>query len=426
VSQVVVVGSTGFLGSRLLRQLRKHTRPVGVGRRREASLTDVVADLRNDADLDHVRTVCHDTLVYYCAAVGGREAAMAAPNDAYRINSEVPTELAAVARTLVYLSTDYVFSRPGEHTPQTALSPDSVYATSKAAGEHGVLHASARSLVVRTSGLYDECGTRNRCFQRESAFTAPDNWVTSPTYVPDLIRAMVKMVDRGERGICHVVGPMSLSQYEFYQMASARWSLDVTPTLAGQSREGVALAADRRAPVRHPAEVFQRRWQQSPAVWVFDCVGALLAQRTWKHPDPAFWAEQEQRPDAWPRTHRPEDVAELYGPNPALWSRICRAPGTALLANNGPQASFEHWVGKYGLDKLFDGAINSERDRAAKPGPAFAAVVNAAAGGRKVTLFDDRPEIIQGIRPYGWSGVLTEREDTWPIASYRCEMSELP
>ncbi|WP_305779091.1 sugar nucleotide-binding protein [Nocardia nova] len=427
MASVVVIGAGGYLGSRLLDDLRQQVAAIGVFR--SADEPDVVgADLLEEAGATAAIEICRDAIVFYCANIGGRRAAAAAPDAAHRINCDVPARLAEVARKFVYFSTDYVFSQCGRLWPDAPLSPDSTYAHTKAAGERRVLAVAPQSLIVRVSGLYDDDGTRGRTFRAGTMVDAADNRITTPTYVPDLLRTVQQLVDHDERGIHHVVGPVALSDYEFHQLASLRWGFTVRPVLAAERRDGPDLVASSPGAIRHPTEVFQpSRTEDGTDLRVFDCVGVLLGARTWKHPDPLFWvAEESRRPHQGQLVDDPDLLADMYAPNWRLWTAVCRAPVMKILANNGKQASFEKWLDRYRLDLLFDQTINSERDGADKPGPAFAQIVRTVAGPRTVTLYDDSREIIAGARRHGWTTALAVRTALWPVSAYSCERSTLP
>ncbi|WP_198037006.1 sugar nucleotide-binding protein [Nocardia sp. BMG51109] len=427
MAPVVVIGAGGYLGSRLLDDVSQEVAAIGVVRSADEPDAEV-ADLLEDDGVEAVAEVCRDAIVFYCANVGGRQAAIAAPTAARRINCDVPARLAEVARKFVYFSTDYVFSQPGRLSPDTPCSPDSTYAHTKAAGERRVLAAAPQSLIVRVSGLYDDDGTRGRTFRAGETINASDNRHTTPTYVPDLVRAVKQMVDRDERGIRHVVGPATLSDYEFHQLASLRWGFTVRPVLATERRDGPVLVAEPSGAVRHPTEVFRSpRADHGTELRVFDCVGVLLGARTWKHPDPLLWTAEESRlPQQGRLVDDPGLLADMYAPNWRLWTTVCRAPAIKILANNGKQASFEKWVERYRLDLIFDRTINSERDAAEKPGPAFAHIVHTLAGHRTVTLYDDSREITTGAQRHGWATALAVRTALWPVSAYTCERRTLP
>jgi dTDP-4-dehydrorhamnose reductase len=465
---VVVVGAHGLLGTRLVAELARRrlphltvaradghhagdgstaVDPVAGAREGEVRACGGLArdgrtagrvthiDLRSDADVDRLCSLVRDATVVYCAQVGGRARAAADPDAARRVNVTAPARLASAARRMIYLSSDYVFTTTGAKHPDTPPDPTGAYAVSKADGERAVLAAGRHVVVVRTSGLFDEHTGPLGDFAALDSVTAADNRTTQLTYLPDLVTALLDVTTLldlgGQTGIVHAVGPHPLSAYEFAQIASLRWGFDVRPVLS-QPREGVVLEPTPGLMIRPPAHVFlpnsllpPPHHEAPPAapVTVLDTVGVVLAGRRHREPDPEFWAEQAAGPEAPLARLGADRIVAAYGPNPAVWPRLGRlTPGrTYVLANNGPRETFERWVDRYGLDRLFAYTINSERDGLTKAQEAFRARVNALAGPHRVQLVDDSPAIIAEAARAGWDAVLTRRTGEGPIQEYTPE-----
>jgi len=422
----VLIGANGFLGSRLGARLRERGAVTLVGRRGGHD-TVPVSDLRSDADRQRVLDLVEGETVFYCAAVGGRQAAEADPEGAFAVNAEIPGLLASRAAHFVYFSTDYAFGRPGRHADNGEPDPGDVYSRSKVEGERAVLAACAKPLVVRVSGLFDEDGTRDGPFGRSVRVTAADNRRSRPTYLPDLVETTLHVVDEGGTGIWHVCGPDLLSAYEFWRLVGLRTKVAVEPTLDGIERFDVDVVPSAGVRLRSPSELFATRCPAPAggfeAVVVSDCVGVVLSARLWRRSDPEFWALVETDVERALGRYGPNVIADAYGPNPGVWEELGRRPGgvRAILANNGPWASFAVWAAKYGFAHIFDDVINSERDGLVKPEPAFRDHVRKIAQGNDIRLIDDRADIVECARSWGWTAVQTTR-----VASAAVERWQLP
>jgi dTDP-4-dehydrorhamnose reductase len=423
---LVVVGAHGLLGSHLVAELTRRRLPHLAVSRTPANHVPSV-DLRSEADVDQLCGLVGDATVVYCAQVGGRARTAADPDEARRVNVTAPARLARAARRMIYLSSDYVFTTAGTKYPHTPPDPADAYSVSKADGEREVLAAGRHAMVVRTSGLYDERTGPLGDFTGLDTVTAADNRTTQPTYLPDLITALLDLL--GEvSGIVHAVGPHTLSAYEFAQIASLRWGFNVRPVLS-QPRESVILEPTPGLAIRPPAHVFlpDRPHPATPPiaapVTVLDTVGVVLAGRRHREPDPDFWAEQAAGPETPLARLGADRIVAAYGPNPAVWPRLHRlTPGrTYVLANNGPRETFERWVARYGLDRLFAHTINSERDGLTKAREPFRARVNALAGPHRVQLIDDSPAIVAEATRSGWDAVMTRRTGEGPVEEYTPE-----
>lgn len=420
----VVIGANGFLGSRLGARLRDLGAVTLVGRRGGPD-TVAVGDLRSDAERRYVLDLVEGETVFYCAAVGGRLAAEADPEAAFIVNAIVPGLLASRAARFVYFSTDYVFGDPGRYTDSGEPNATDIYSRSKLEGERRVLAGCAKALVVRVSGLFDEDGTRERPFGQGGKVTAVDNRRSRPTYVPDLVDATVRMIGEGVTGIRHVCGPHLLSTYEFWRLVSLQSKVMVEPTLDRVERFEVDVVPSAGVRLRSPSELFAARRLAAPdgyeTVVVSDCVGVVLSARLWRRSDPEFWRLIETDVESALRRYGADAIADAYGPNPSVWEELGRCPSgvRAILANNGPWASFSVWAAKYGFARIFDDVINSERDGFVKPELAFRDHVREIAKGRGIRLIDDRSDIVRSARSWGWTAVQTMRAASGAIERWQ-------
>lgn len=125
---------------------------------------------RQDCDLANlsqireiVRQLRPDTIVN-ASAYTAVDKAESDPQIAYLINAAVPSvlaeEAASVGALIVHYSTDYVFDgmQPGGYGEDDIPNPQSVYGTSKLAGENGIAAAGCRNLIFRTSWVFGAHG----------------------------------------------------------------------------------------------------------------------------------------------------------------------------------------------------------------------------------------------------------------------------
>lgn len=236
---VLILGASGFLGPHLVRAARArgwrvlaavrtpHAVPwlaEGVpdeccpwDAEQPGALADLLARVRPDALLS-------------AAALARVEACEREPERATALNVELPAEAARLCRArglrLVHVSTDLVFGARapraqgfGEDEPP---APVHAYGRSKAAGEERVLRACPAALVVRLPLLYGDSGGRGLGAtdgilaalargERPALFT--DEWRT-PLEAGNAARALLELLDGGQRGLLHVAGPERLTRFE--------------------------------------------------------------------------------------------------------------------------------------------------------------------------------------------------------------------
>jgi dTDP-4-dehydrorhamnose reductase len=158
---------------------------------------------------------------------------------------------------LIHISTDYVFggARTEPFCETDCPAPVSVYGRSKLAGEHLVLAAHPRHLVVRTSSVYGRAvpgrGTAPfvaRMLERALAGEATrvvDDQVVSPTYAEDLAAALWLLADMEAAGLVHLSGSTPASWFE---VAEAVFAVAGRSELLSRTTSAEYSAAAPRAP----------------------------------------------------------------------------------------------------------------------------------------------------------------------------------
>jgi dTDP-4-dehydrorhamnose reductase len=170
-----------------------------------------------------------------CAAYTAVDKAESEPVQAKRINvlgAKILAEAcASESIPLVHLSTDYVYHNR-QNTPfheADPVSPKSVYARTKLAGDRAVLKANPLAMIVRTSWVYSEFGnnfvkTMLRLGAERSELNVVFDQIGSPTYAPDLAAAILTMIQKVENkgvapqtaaGIWHYSNEGVTSWYDF-------------------------------------------------------------------------------------------------------------------------------------------------------------------------------------------------------------------
>jgi dTDP-4-dehydrorhamnose reductase len=112
---------------------------------------------------------------------------------------------------VVAFSSDRVFDgslgRP--YLESDPVCPACVYGQSKAEAERRIADAHPEALVIRTSAFFGPWDRANFVYQVLSDLEAgrniePYKGIVSPTYVPDLVHAVLDLLIDGERGIWHL------------------------------------------------------------------------------------------------------------------------------------------------------------------------------------------------------------------------------
>ncbi|MBA3317140.1 MAG: sugar nucleotide-binding protein [Gemmatimonadales bacterium] len=143
----------------------------------------------------------------------------------YRENVDGPAALAQACGwlgiRLVTFSSDLVFSgaQPRPYVESDPVAPANVYGASKAEAERRVREIMPSALVVRTSAFFGPWDAHNMLTRALAELRAGREWVVpaavvSPTYVPDLVNAVLDLLIDGEQGIWHLANVGEVSWLE--------------------------------------------------------------------------------------------------------------------------------------------------------------------------------------------------------------------
>ena len=162
-----------------------------------------------------------------CSAYTAVDKAESDIDNCKAINTDAPANLAMAIEKrggwLIHVSTDYVFDGT-KHTPYNetdATCPNSVYGSTKLAGEESAMKLCQHTMVVRTSWLYSAFGnnfvkTMIRLGHTKDELGVIFDQIGTPTYASDLARAIMAAVEHGVvAGIYHYSDEGVASWYDF-------------------------------------------------------------------------------------------------------------------------------------------------------------------------------------------------------------------
>ncbi len=232
--KVLVTGANGMLGIDLCVELETAGHSViraDAGVREGMTVPAWVhVDVTNTKEIEECVLYHQPDAVIHAAAYTDVDGCERNPDLAFRVNGLGTWNLAAVCGahriTLVYISTDFVFDGTKE-TPYTEFdtpNPISHYGASKLAGERYVTQLCPRHFIVRTSWLF---GIHGKSFPdtilRKAASQLEIGVVCdqfgSPTYVPDLSRTLVGLLESPLYGTYHVTNAGHCNWFEFARKA---------------------------------------------------------------------------------------------------------------------------------------------------------------------------------------------------------------
>ncbi len=252
--RIVITGSKGQLGSSLQQVLG--TEELLLMDLPEYDLTDL------KAATEAIRVFCPDVVIH-CAAMTNVDGCERDPETAYRVNVLGTRNVAVAAQqsgaAMVYISTDYVFDgMKGEpYWEYDDPRPLSVYGRTKWIGEELTRSLVCRHYVVRVAWLYARGAYNNfvktvlRLSQERGRITMVTDEIGSPTYAPDVARAISQLIRLPAYGIYHLPNSGTCSRYE--------WAKEILH-LAGRNDVELVPSTNYQRPARVPKHVELRNF----------------------------------------------------------------------------------------------------------------------------------------------------------------------
>ncbi|CAB4890875.1 unannotated protein [freshwater metagenome] len=219
--RVLVTGASGQLGRDVVLACEASGDTVfGVDRAR-LDVTD------RDQVLAAITGLAPDAVIH-CAAWTAVDACESDPERAFIANALAVRWVAEacdrVQAHLVHVSTDYVFdgTKPTAYHEWDTPNPQSVYGSTKLAGEHEALMLGVGAAVVRTSWVCGEYGnnmvkTIMHLAEHRPELSFVDDQRGHPTFCADLAPVLRRLACDRRSGVHHVTNQGDVSWYEFAQ-----------------------------------------------------------------------------------------------------------------------------------------------------------------------------------------------------------------
>jgi dTDP-4-dehydrorhamnose reductase len=154
------------------------------------------------------------------------------------------------------------------------VSPACVYGESKAEAERRIAGAHPEALIIRTSAFFGPWDRANFVYQVLSDLEAgrrvnPAEGIVSPTYVPDLVHAVLDLLVDSERGVWHLAnqGMTSWSELAERVAAEAGLSWRAGPRMVEGAPRLTALSSERGLILPSFESAVSRYFQESEVDW---------------------------------------------------------------------------------------------------------------------------------------------------------------
>ncbi|OQP56368.1 SDR family oxidoreductase [Niastella populi] len=246
--KVLITGANGLLGQHMIKLLLDRNYEVVATSRGESRLpfqpsanyTYREMDITNSLETFAVMSNEKPDIVVHAAAMTQVDDCELRPQHCERINvqgtSQVLTDAETFSSHFIYISTDFVFDgEQGNYAEEDDTKPISLYGFTKLQAESMVQTSTIPFAIVRTCLVYGNLlqGTRSNIvswvrenLEQGKTIKVVSDQLRTPTYVEDLAKGILLIIEKKATGIYHISGKDWLTPYDIALKTAAKFNLD--------------------------------------------------------------------------------------------------------------------------------------------------------------------------------------------------------
>ena len=229
--RILVTGSSGRVGYQIANYFYKNRNEVvNIFMRNKTDLPNqIMLDITEKEGVDRLFNKYKPDIVIHSAALTNVELCETSKEFAYIYNVRATENIVSACEKnrsrIIFLSTSFVYSgKKRIYNEEDQKDPINYYGVTKAQAEEVITRSDLDFLILRTDQPYDWI----RNWQQDSNVTRVlkkleanleyeeiIDWYNNPTFIPDLVRAISKLIEIGGKGIYHAVGKEYISRYEW-------------------------------------------------------------------------------------------------------------------------------------------------------------------------------------------------------------------
>jgi len=285
--EFLVTGSTGLVGSQVVKDLTKQNHTVYSCYHDEKPLhgTPIQLDLTDQDKIIQILQETKPDRIIHLAAMTNVEQCETEKELATQINVKATETMAKQAAKqqafFVYVSTDYIFDGiKGMKKEDDFTNPLGFYGKSKLEGEFTLNKLASSWCIARTStpfGIHHK-KTSFPLWVKENLEAKKEipilvDQFTSPTFVPNLSKMLIEVATRQITGTIHLAGATRISRYNLAKLVAEKLSLDkklLLPTKINEMNWKAQRPKDSSLDVSFATEILNEKPQKiEPSLELF-------------------------------------------------------------------------------------------------------------------------------------------------------------
>ena len=262
---ILITGSNGLLGQKIVRQLKKRKIEfiaTSKGENRNPDCDDsryVSMDICSEDEIAIVFKTYLPTHIIHTAAITNVDACELNPVACFETNVAATEKLfnqtKKIGAHFQLLSTDFIFDgEKGNYKEEDGPNPLSVYARSKVDAERFLLNDTYLNYsIVRTIIVFGVANNLTRtnivswakdALSKGQEMRIIDDQFRAPTWADDLAWACIRICELEKRGVFHISGPETMSIFEIVERVAKFFGLS-TKTLVRTNSSALNQPAKR-------------------------------------------------------------------------------------------------------------------------------------------------------------------------------------
>jgi dTDP-4-dehydrorhamnose reductase len=235
--KILIVGASGFIGGKLLKEFSKAHDVLGTFYTRSVDGL-IHLDVRDKSKVNDLVSSFKPDGILYPAANSNVKYCEDYPEETRQINVTGTANTVEIAEKsgakFVYFSSDYIFDgKNGPYHEDDTPNPINAYGRQKLASEEIIKKNMTNYLIIRTTIVYGwEKEGKNfimqliKALKKNQPIKVAENQMGTPTYVTNLCKAVRELVEKDKTGIYNIAGNDLINRYKFAQNAADIFSLD--------------------------------------------------------------------------------------------------------------------------------------------------------------------------------------------------------